>query len=83
MGSLWRDRGNASQDLLERLLQIGIELRITSNLYPLKEAILASTSQDMGYIDSIMPKDSKSIKLIMKREYNNHTKAVGQIDQLP
>lgn len=36
------------ENLLERLLQKGIELRITSNLYPLKEAILASDFTGYG-----------------------------------
>lgn len=36
------------ENLLERLLLKGIELRFTTNLYPLKEAILASDFTGYG-----------------------------------
>lgn len=35
-------------DLLERLIQKGIELRFTTNLYPLRELILASDFKGFG-----------------------------------
>lgn len=35
-------------DLIERLIQKGIELRFTTNLYPLREAILASDFKGFG-----------------------------------
>lgn len=35
-------------DLIERLIQKGIELRFTTNLYPLRDAILASDFKGFG-----------------------------------
>jgi len=36
------------ENLIERLIQKGIELRLTTNLYPLREAILASDFKGFG-----------------------------------
>ncbi|MDG0875736.1 hypothetical protein L5D93_26265 [Paenibacillus thiaminolyticus] len=34
--------------LVDRLLELGVELRVTPNLYPLRDAILRSSFQSFG-----------------------------------
>jgi hypothetical protein len=58
------ERVDALDNLIDRLIELNIELRFTPNLYPLRNAILASTINDFGihrFANAQSPADCKPV----------------------